>query len=321
MSVLTAARFPAVGPREGHYESWFVKGGHPSEPRAFWLRHTVHQRPGEPQTASLWLTLFDGDRVTAGKQTFPGAHEPEGGYIAIGDAVLERGNGRGRLRSPTLDAEWAFSFEGHDEEFAALPAGWMYGAKLPRTKTGTPHPGVRFGGQVGPFAVDGWRGVVSHNWGSQHAERWIWAHAPLGDGWLELALGRIHVGGWTTPWVANGALQIDGRRHRLGGIERTRSTRVDEGPTGARFVVTGKDIRVEGEIAAPPQRFVCWRYADPDGPEHHSAHSSLADLRAEVRRDGQAPVVVEAPGAATYELGMRETDHGLPVQPYDDGCL
>ena len=38
--------------------------------------------------------------------------------------------------------------------------------------------------------VDGWRGLVSHNWGSQHAERWIWMHCALENGWLELVLGR-----------------------------------------------------------------------------------------------------------------------------------
>jgi hypothetical protein len=198
----------------------------------------------------------------------------------------------------------------------------MYDAKLPRTKSGTPYPGVTFTGQVGPFDVGGWTGVVSHNWGSQHAERWIWSHASFEErGWLELVVGRIKLGSWTTPWIANGALELDGTRHRLGGIERTRSTRIDERPTGMRFVTAGADVRVEGVIEVAPQRLVVWRYADPEGPEHHSAHSSVADLRVEVRRNGSAPAVLVAPMRASYELGMAETDHGLPVQPYDDGRL
>jgi hypothetical protein len=320
--------FPHVSPEAGHYESFFANGRHPSEPLAFWLRHTVHQRPGEPPTASLWLTLFDHDEVMAGKQTFREPSVPDGGYIAVGPAVLTPSGGRGALESHTLDARWSFEFTGADAEQRHLPAAWMYDAPLPRTKSGTPHPGVTFSGRVGPCRVDGWRGLVSHNWGSQHAERWIWMHAALddgvtgeGDGWLELVLGRIRLGRWTTPWIANGALQLGGRRHRLGGVDRARATKVDERPTGARFVVTGDGIRLEAELAAPPSRFVCWRYADPDGPEHHSAHSSLVDLRAEVRRAGAPRLVIEAPATASYELGMRETDHGLPVQPYDDGRL
>jgi hypothetical protein len=180
-----------------------------------------------------------------------------------------------------------------------------------------------FAGRLGPFALDGWTGVVSHNWGSEHAHRWVWSHADLGAGrgWLELAFARIRVAGRTLPWIANGALQLDGERHRLGGLDRARGTKVDERPTGMRFVATGADVRVEGTIAAPAQRFVCWRYADPAGPEHHSAHSSVADLRMQVRRGGRAPELLEAPLRASYELGMAETDHGLPVQPYDDGRL
>ena len=322
MRPLTDPRFAGLPAKAGHYESWFVKGNHPAEARAFWLRHTVHQRPGEAQTASLWLTLFDGDEVRAGKQTVAGATVPVGGHIAVAGAELGPGRARGALASPTLDADWDLTFTTAEGEQRALPADWMYDAPVPRTKSGTPYPGVTFGGRLGPFALDGWTGVVSHNWGSQHAERWIWSHAAFpGRGWLELVTGRIRLGGWTTPWVANGALQLDGVRHRLGGLDRVRSTRIDERPTGARFVVTGEDLRLEGTIAAPAQRFVCWRYADPEGPEHHSAHSSLADLRMEVRLGGGPPEVLEAPHRASYELGMHETDHGLPVQPYDDGRL
>jgi hypothetical protein len=322
---MRAPVFPTVAPDAGHYESYFVKAHHPTEPKAFWLRHTVHQRPGAPQTASLWLTLFDAtvtDPVIAGKQTVAGPSVPGGGYIRIADAELSAARAVGALTSPTLSADWDLTIRGDEPEQRHLPARWMYSATFPRTKSGTPHPGVTFAGRMAGQNVDGWRGLVSHNWGSQHAERWIWLHAALDGGWLELVLGRIKVGPVTTPWIANGALQLDGQRHRLGGIDRARATRVDERPTGARFVVTGEaGLRVEARISAAPERFVCWRYADPDGREHHSAHSSLADLRGEVRRAGRPPVVLDEAMTASYELGMHETGHGLAVQPYDDGRL
>jgi hypothetical protein len=322
-------RFPGIPRDGGHYESYFVKGHHPSEPKAFWLRHTIHQRPGEPQTASVWLTLFDAGAerpVTAGKHTVSGPVVPAGGYVGIDGSELRPGGGRGELRSPTLDAGWDFEFSGEQPEQRHLPYDWMYEAGIPRTKSATPHPGVTFSGRVGPFDVGGWVGLVSHNWGAEHAERWIWMHGGTfrdrdASTWLELVFGRIRLGPWTVPWIGNGALSLDGERHRLGGLDRIRSTLVDERPTGTRFVITGEDLRVEGSIFAPAERFVCWRYADPEGPEHHSAHSSIADLRVQVRRAGAEPVVLEAPGAGSYELGMRETDHGLELQPYADGTL
>ena len=33
----------------GHYESWFLRGNHPSRPLAFWIRYTIfHPRGGDP---------------------------------------------------------------------------------------------------------------------------------------------------------------------------------------------------------------------------------------------------------------------------------
>ena len=324
-------RFPHLGPDVPHYESYFIKARHPREPRAFWMRHTVHQRPGEPRTASIWLTLFDAAAqapVVAGKQTV-GADElsqPPAGYVRIDGSTVEPGRAHGALRSPSLDADWDFTIKTTERELRHLPVDRMYAARVPRTKSVTPHPAAIFDGRLGDWALDGWVGVSSHNWGSEHAERWIYLHCGQFDGhgpstWIEMTIGRIRLGPLTVPWIAQGAVQIDGERHRLGGPQRIRSTKVDERPTGARFSVKGDGVALEASIDAQRDHVVAWRYADPEGPEHHSLHSSLADIRLTVRRDGGAPVELTGSQAATYEIGMRETDHGLTLQPYDDGRL
>ena len=57
---------------------------------------------------------------------------------------------------------------------------WMYRAPLPKTKLLSPCPARRFGGRLGvgerQISLDGWHGMVGHNWGAEHAERWIWLH-------------------------------------------------------------------------------------------------------------------------------------------------
>ena len=51
-------------------------------------------------------------------------------------------------------------------------------------------------------------------------------------------------------------------------------------------------------------------------------HCSIADLRLRVTRPGGPDVELVARGGATYELGLRAgEDHGLPLQPYEDGRL
>jgi hypothetical protein len=207
----------------------------------------------------------------------------------------------------------------------------MYKAPVPRTKLMSPYPAARFSGQVAfgdrRVELDGWPGMVGHNWGAQHAERWIWMHGTNFDGrsldtWLDVAIGRIKIGPWTTPWIANGALSIDGERHQLGGIERARSTKIDERPDFARFRVPGVGLTIEGEVSAPRDRIVGWVYADPDGSEHNTANCSIAELTLTVSRTGAPaapPVTLHTPHGAAYELGMRETDHGIPIQQFSDG--
>jgi hypothetical protein len=171
------------------------------------------------------------------------------------------------------------------------------------------------------WTLDAWPGMAGHNWGTEHAERWIWLHgtafpeAP--DAWVDLTLGRVKVGGATTPWIANGAVSVGGRRHRIGGpLARAR---VVEDPLRLDVDVRGEHgLRLEATVHSPRSQTTVWRYADPDGSEHHVANCSIAELDMVLLAPGGVPLHIRTPHGGAYELGMRETTHGLPVQPYAD---
>jgi len=328
-----AARFPNVPVARGHYESFYLKAGHPGEPLAVWIRYTIHKRPGAPPRGSVWFTLFDA-RATgaprASKVTVEADRLDAGGgdYVRIAGSRFGPGHAVGDATSERLAASWELEFEPGGEAFRHLPRDWMYRAPVPRTKLESPHPATRFAGRVrvgdDVLEVDGWPGMVGHNWGAEHAERWIWLHATAFEGhgpdtWLDVAIGRIRLGPLTTPWVANGVLSLDGRRHRLGGIERVRATKVGERPTECRFVLPGATASAIGSVTAPSDGLVAWEYADPDGAGHHTVNCSIASMRLEVRRPGTEAVELATASGAAYELGMRERDHGVPIQPFPDG--
>jgi hypothetical protein len=46
---------------------------------------------------------------------------------------------------------------------------------------------------------------------------------------------------------------------------------------------------------------------------------SVAELGLDVVRDGAEPTRLATPHGGAYELGMRETDHGIPIQPFSGG--
>jgi hypothetical protein len=289
---------------QGFYESYYLRAVDPERPRSAWIRYTTHQRPGEPPTGSLWCTYFDGAAEPyAVKETPADARVPPEGWP---------GSARGAAAGEGRSAAWDLTIAGDEEPLRHLPREWMYRARLPRTKLESPLPAARFDGvlEIGgeQIAVNGWPGMVGHNWGAEHAATWVWLHAiELGDGaWLDLSAGRVRVGPLLTPWIANGALHVDGRRHRLGGA---RPAKVSATPEACRIVLPG------AVVEAIPGRQVAWRYADPTGGEHHSLNSSIAELRV-VLDDGRE---LATDHCGVYELGTTDTSHGVPVQPFSDG--
>jgi hypothetical protein len=323
-------RWPSVPAKAGHYESFFVKACHPDGGLGVWIRHTVHKAPGRPAVGSVWFVLFDaaGNGPLASKVTAP----PEalgagaGEYIHIGDSRLEDGRAVGSAPSSVAQPRWELEFAAAEAPYRHLPRGWMYRAPLPKTKLLSPYPNATFRGTVTvdgrAVELDGWPGTIGHNWGAQHAERWIWLHGARFDGqddaWFDGALGRIKVGPVTVPWIGNGRLRVGGEDLVLGGIERTRSTTVREAPDRCTFTLTGAGATVRGEVSAPRKDFVGWVYADPDGSEHNTVNCSIATMTLTVERPGRPTTTLTCSGGAAYELGMRETDHGIPLQPFPD---
>jgi hypothetical protein len=316
-----------VPARAGHYESFYLKLCHPSEPLGAWIRYTVQQRPGAAATGSLWFTLFSAEGPRAAKLTVPAPETGGGDWLRVGEARIGANGAVGAISAaatpaagvaPAHEMAWELALEAAEEPLFHLPAAWMYRAPLPRTKLLSPAPAARFSGRLTVdgrvVEVDGWRGMAGHNWGAQHAERWIWLHGLTSDGdWLDAAIGRIRLGPVTTPWVANGVLSIAGDRHAL------RRARVTELPDRCTFALSGRGVEVRGTVEAPRERFVGWGYADPDGSEHHVVNCSIADMRLQVSRGGGASAELVVPHAAAYEFGMRERDHGMVIQPYPDG--
>jgi len=324
-------RFPKVAAKAGHYESFYIKACRPGGGQGIWIRHTVHKRPGAEPNASIWFVLFDreADGPRATKVTVPATElaAPVGSWIRVGKAEIGPGRASGSIATDALTASWDLTFSGDAEPCKYLPADWLYEAPLPRTKFVAPYPIARFGGRLEidgeEIELGGWPGMIGHNWGSEHAERWVWLEGTGfeddPDAFFDAGGARIKMGRRTTPWLPSGMLSLEGKTHRLGGFGKIRSASITAAPTACEFVLPGKDVVVRGRVSAPKVDFVGWVYADPKGPEHHTVNCSVSDLELSVERPGLPDRKLTLAGGAAYEFGMRETDHGIPIQPYPDG--
>jgi hypothetical protein len=332
VAVRTEARFPSIPAASGHYESFYLKAAAPEGGRAVWIRHTVHKRPERAPTGAVWLTAFDSrrERPLAFKQQVPAERisSPDGAYARIGESEIAPGRVDGELAVDGVAARWGLRFRDHAEPLDHLPRPWMYERSLPRTKLRSPHPAITVDGllEIGEerMTLSEWPGMIGHNWGAEHAETWIWIHAATeagGErGYVDHGAGRVKLGPITSPWVLNGAVLHGGELLRVGGLHPLRRTRIDARPGRCELRTAAADgAVVSGFVTAPRERFVGWMYADPAGSGHHSLNCSIADLDLTVDRRGEPPIRIEVAGAATYELGTRRTDHGIPVEPFGDG--
>ena len=265
----------------------------------------------------------------ASKVTTPDVSAPEGTYIRIGDSTFEDGRVAGsgedraarrlmgavvrlraRTRSSTCRATGCTARRCRRRSCSARTRT--------RASTASSAPGER------EVAVDGWRGMVGHNWGTQHAERWIWLHGAGFEGaddvWLDAAIGRIKLGLVTTPWIANGTLYV-GRR--APSPRRPGEGALDAGdrePDAVRLPAAG---RRRDRQRARRVRQEELRRLGVRGPRRPRAqHGQLLDRGhdADAHRRRASPTASYAlRGGAAYELGMREKDHGMPLQPFPDG--
>jgi hypothetical protein len=347
----THALFPEAPHRAGMYESFYLRAVAPEHPLGVWIRYTAHKRggrvagkrvagrqvpggqvPGRQASiqGSLWCTVFDGDAAPfMHKLTTDELSVPAGGWIAVGDSQLGPKSAEGACG----EARWSLRFASREPELRHLPYALLYRAPLPRTKLSSPLPAARFEGALElagrTIELNGWRGMVGHNWGAQHAERWIWLHG-IGfeedpEGWIDVAIGRVRVAGRTSPWVAAGELRVEGERHRLGGVV-ARGLLVAERPERCVLSLPGTGgLVVEAHVRAPVAALAGWRYTDPDGGRpsdrhrHDVSNCSIAALTLTVRRPGRPARTLRTAHGAAYELGMRERDHGVPIAPFGDG--
>jgi hypothetical protein len=309
-----APRWPSVRPGRGHYESFYLRAVHPTEPRGIWIRYTVTAPPGGPPVGHLWFTSFD--RTAAGPTAVRvDAGEPttgDGAWIRLGDATFGESEVTGSARSPSHAVSWRLRSVSAEEPLMHLPRDWMYSARLPRTKLLSPRPTAVFRGEFEvdgeTVAVDGWPGMVGHNWGEEHAETWIWLSGLAFDGggpdtWLDVALGRVRLGPVTTPWIANGAVSLAGRRFPLGGPGRRVSVFAADDRCSLR--IHGSGVTVNASAAAPADAFVEWDYANPDGGVHRVLNCSVADLSVGVVQRGLEEVLLLGDGRGAYEFGRR----------------
>ncbi|HEU4330184.1 MAG TPA: hypothetical protein VFR40_03650 [Lapillicoccus sp.] len=317
------ARAQAVVPDlpagQGAYESFFLKLAAPEGGRAFWVRYTTLRYADGRLTGALWFTGFGPSGPIGLRRDADHVNVPADGYVELAGNRVLPGAAYGELAVGDHTARWDLAFDDGRPPFRHLRPDRLYAAGWPRTKLETLNPASTFTGWVRldgtETVVDGWRGMVGHNWGAEHAEQWIWLQGnDIGadDCHLDIGAGRVLVRGRLSPWVANGLLVLDGEPVRLGGLGRLVGTSISSGPEECTFRLRGRGVEVAGLVQRRPAESVAWDYDGPEGEPHTVVNSSIADLSLTIRGRGSSRHLALLAGAV-YEDGGRGPRPGVPA--------
>ena len=293
----------------GHYESYFVRGNHPTRPLAVWVRYTSFRAgDGSVDQGEVWATWFDGERdlvVTAyraydaGTCTFGG--DPLD--VRIGEARLTEGS----LTGAVDRLAWELTYT-PSPPILLFPEGF-YDKPFPKAKQLTVSPASRLSGSV---TVDGeavsltdWPGAQSHNWGSQHTDLYAWGQVCGFDGdpdaYLECGSARLRIG-VPLPMLSPVVLRLDGRDHLLNGPVHWLRNRATFGDWRWELRARGDDLRLRVRFAAPPERFARLSYRNPPGGEKTCLNSKLATCEVVVEQSGRAARTLRSANRAAFEV-------------------
>jgi hypothetical protein len=115
---------------------------------------------------------------------------------------------------------------------------------------------------------------------------------------------RIRIGALVTPWIASGALDLEGRRYAPAPLRRVTCERAGE-RTMVRVSLSGR-AAVTVELTALRNDTVTWDYASPRGPGRVVDNCSVADARIAVETaDGTRSLAVT--GSAAVEHGAAKS--------------
>ena len=240
---------------------------------------------------------------------------PENGWISVGG---EAAMGPGWADGGCGEACWSLRYTSTEAPLRHLRPEWLYRAPVPRTKLTSPAPAARFSGLLEitgsrPIELEGWPGMVGHNWG-RHTEQYVWGHCNAWDDGDDVVLegggGRTRVGGLLLPFRTVLAVRHHGTAYRMSDLASVARNESDVTTRRWRFRGRGPRVEVEGEMWAETDDLVGLFYPNPDGHTIHCLNSKIAHAEVTLRLAGRAPRKLTSARAA-LEIGTPDPSHGV----------
>jgi hypothetical protein len=289
--------------KDGIYESNYLKGNARDGSGAFWLKHNVLAPTAEaalPAAAELWCVLWLADedwQPRVWKRAVPLEEvrlATDRVAIDAGIVRLDPSKAEGGLTGDP-SVSWSLAIRDELPPLHHLASEWMYEKSFPRKKVVTGSPRAVFDGRFEfgdrTVDVDGWVGHRNHNWGTEHAERYVYGSCNVwGDG-ADLTIEGFTVkvrlaGPVRSPWLTLLRGMRDGRPYGDGTVwSMLRSHGRVEWPSWTAYAGKRGADRMRLEMTLEPSHVAGLRYLHPDGEVSYCYNAKDARVSFMLGRD------------------------------------
>lgn len=314
----------------GHVESYFLKCNDPQQNMALWLKFTIYSPKGAPEktVGEVWGIFFDAKNPKNNvgiKETYPietcvlGKNEV---HVEMGKSFLKNGETKGEITGKDgAVIRWSIKFTTDKPPLHHFPIAKMYTAKIPKSKAKSPHPDSRFSGG---FNVSGQSyifknipGMQGHNWGSEHANTYAWAHCNAfenEDGaYFEGFSSKVKIGPIMTPFISSAFLFYKDELIKFNDFKSLFSKRISVEYNAWTFSIENAKFRITGNISAPKELFCGLHYYDPTGALSFCLNSKVSNAEIKLYEKSSAALLREfiSKNTTALEVLTKDTAHGV----------
>lgn len=314
----------------GHVESYFLKCNDPQQNAALWLKFTIYAPKGAPEktVGEVWGIFFDVKNPNNNvgiKETYPietCVLGKDSVHVEIGKSYFKHGETKGEITNKDgAVIRWSIKFTTDKPPLHHFPIAKMYTAKIPKSKAKSPHPDSRFSGGFNvsgrSFIFKNIPGMQGHNWGSEHANTYAWAHCNAfenEDGvYFEGFSSKVKLGPIMTPFISSAFLFYKGELIKFNDLKSLFSKRISVEYNAWTFSIENKKHKLTGNISAPKELFCGLHYYDPTGALSYCLNSKVSDAEIKLYEKSSGKLLREfvSRNTTALEILTKDAAHGI----------
>lgn len=243
--------------------------------------------------------------------------------LKMGPSMFTNGKTRGKIKgNDGTEISWDLNFTTDKPPLHHFRFPKMYTAKIPKSKAKSPHPDSRFSGtfSVGSrtFTIQNVPGMQGHNWGSEHAHTYAWAHCNAFEGmdgvYFEGFSSKVKIGPLLTPFLSSAFLFYEGKLLRFDTPGGMLSKKISVDFNRWTFEVANKTHILKGEVGAPKEFFCGLHYYDPSGHVSYCLNSKVSNAVVQLLdRGGSLIQQFVSKNTTALEVLTKDKNHGIKM--------